>query len=483
WSQQPPQIWLIHPGDVDLSDPEILEDLTNRLDRPAFKQVAEADIASRDPRKPAHAEEIDAQRGGLRTAGRLATTIFLHSLARTGVAGIDLPSLLAATLRPTDQPDTLARVLDELRQRSWFLATDEQRERYWFATEPQLQKIIDEERARIPVTLAKELIGERIEKIFQRSVLVPVFFPSDPTDLADEADTPKLVILHFAAATTTADEEEIPALVRTLFERAGQNSFRTYRNNVVFLVADREAVGQLVERARTLLAMERLLQSQDGLLDESKRRELERRKNGEELQLRVAIMRTYRFLFYPQGDVAIHGLPLQREMLPVREQGTVAGNQTTVVEQRLRDLEKLRRAEEGKGLPAPALVRQRAFGSQEYLSTLELRRAFAKYTGLPILADAANAVREIIRLGIRARVWVYYDASAGEAYDADSGREPSIRLADDTFVYLPEAAARAGLSFVRPQAPSPPPLPERCPVCGEPTAQCRCGEEVTLQPL
>uniref|UniRef100_A0A7C1FSU8 DUF499 domain-containing protein n=1 Tax=Thermomicrobium roseum TaxID=500 RepID=A0A7C1FSU8_THERO len=477
WNRQPPQMWLIHPGDVDLGDPDVLEDLTNRLDRPAFKQVAEADIASRDPKAPAHAEVIDAHRGGRRPAGRLATTIFLHSLALTGVVGIDPPSLLAATLRPDDQPDTLARVLDELRQHCWFLATNDQRDRYWFATEPQLQKIIDEERARVPVTQAKELVCERIETIFQRSVLVPVFFPSDPAELGDDADQPKLAVLHFDAVTTTADEEAVPALVRTLFERAGQNSFRTHRNNVVFLVADREAVEPLVERARTLLAMERLLQSQNGPLDEGKRQELRQRRDEEELQLRVAIMRAYRFLYYPQGDAAINSLPLQREMLPVREQGTVVRNQTTVVEQRLRDLEKLRRAEEGKGLPAPALVRQRAFGNREYLSTLELRRAFAQYTGLPILADAANALREIVRLGIRARVWVYYDAAADEAYDADSGREPSIRLADDTFVYVPEAATRAGLRLVRPVPPPPPPLPARCPVCGEPVAQCRCSLE------
>lgn len=296
--------------------------------------------------------------------------------------------------------------------------------------------------------------------------------------LSDEADHPKLVILHFDAVTTTADEETVPALVRTLFERAGQNRFHTYRNNVVFLVADQGAVEPLVERARTLLAMERLLQSQNDLLDEGKRQELTQRRDEEALQLRVAIMRAYRFLYYPQGDVAINSLPLQREMLPTREQGTVAGNQTTVVEQRLRDLKKLRQAEEGTGLLAPALVRQRAFGNQEYLSTLELRRVFARYTGFFILADAANALREMVRLGLRAKAWVYYDAAAREAYDADLDREPSIRIAEDTFVYGPEAAARAGLSLVRPVAPSPPPLPARCPVCDEPIAQCRCSQEI-----
>lgn len=178
WNRQPPQMWLIHPGDVDLGDPDILEDLTNRLDQPAFKQVAEADITSRDPKAPAHADVIDAHRGRLRLAGRLATMIFLHLLALTGVVKIDPLSLLAATLLPDDQPDTLARVLDELQRYCWFLATSDQsrqdrneqqskeHKRYRFATEPQLQKIIEEERARVSVTLAKELVCERILRRF-----------------------------------------------------------------------------------------------------------------------------------------------------------------------------------------------------------------------------------------------------------------------------------------------------------------------------
>ena len=38
--------WLIHPYHLDLAQPQIVEDLTSRLDRPKFRQVIEADIAS-----------------------------------------------------------------------------------------------------------------------------------------------------------------------------------------------------------------------------------------------------------------------------------------------------------------------------------------------------------------------------------------------------------------------------------------------------
>ncbi|MCS7051486.1 MAG: hypothetical protein NZL87_07715, partial [Thermomicrobium sp.] len=481
WSQPRARTWLIHPGDVDLGDPEIVEDLTSRLDRPAFKQVAEADIASRDPRRPAHAEEVDQGYGEERPAQRLATTVFLHSLTQTGTTGIDQPSLLAATLRPGDQPATLERVLEALRERCWFLEVDERGPRYRFTTEPQLAKVIEEERARLSFVQAKEFLCQQIEAIFHRSVLVPVFFPSEPADLPDDAEAPKLAILHFDAAKTSADDDTIPSLVRTLFAQAGQAGLRLYRNAVVFLVADRHEVDAMVERARTFLAIDRLLNSPtvEGSFDERKRNELRRRYDEGRLQVRVAIMRAYRFLYYPHGDASADGVPLHRDILPVQDQGKVERNQTQVVEHRLQTLEKLRRVDDGKGLPAPAFVRARAFGIQERLSTAELRRAFFRHTGLPLLTDAVNGVREIVRLGIRAGEWVYYDAGAQQAYDRASELDPTVRIAEDAFVYTPEAAAREHLPLVRPRPPQPVPTVERCPVCGEPTASCRCGNGIT----
>ncbi|MCS7295456.1 MAG: hypothetical protein NZ761_08670, partial [Dehalococcoidia bacterium] len=87
-------------------------------------------------------------------------------------------------------------------------------------------------------------------------------------------------------------------------------------------------------------------------------------------------------------------------------------------------------------------------------------------------------VREIVRLGIRAGEWVYYDAGAQQAYDRASELDPTVRIAEDAFVYTPEAAARENLPLVRPRPPQPVPTVERCPVCGEPTASCRCSIEI-----
>ncbi len=59
WEEQSADVWLIHPHHLDLAQPQIAEDLTSRLDRPKFRQVIEADIASPLMGTSSHAQELD----------------------------------------------------------------------------------------------------------------------------------------------------------------------------------------------------------------------------------------------------------------------------------------------------------------------------------------------------------------------------------------------------------------------------------------
>jgi hypothetical protein len=65
-------------------------------------------------------------------------------------------------------------------------------------------------------------------------------------------------------------------------------------------------------------------------------------------------------------------------------------------------------------------------------------------------------LRRTIREGIRGGEWVYYAASEGKGYDAESP-EPLVEISGDTFLYTQEEAARVGLPLVRSVPPSPPP--------------------------
>lgn len=484
WTQRLPALPAIHAHHIDLSVPEIVEDLTSRLDRPLFKQVIEADIASRVTGQSAHAEEIDAEFGGRDLARRLATTIFLHSLAQSPGAGVEEQWLLGSVLEPGDDPVLARRALDRLLDRCWYLADDGRRFR--FGTEVQLPKLIADEKAMVSVMLAKGMLEERIRQVWRPGALQPVFFPNEPAEVPDDTGSPKLVIVHFDAAGTTGSDTEPPEFVRRLFELAGASgTFRRYRNNLVFLVADREQRPTLIDQAKQYLAIDRLVNDParaSSLTPEQKRRLREMRDQAE-LSLRIAITRAYRYLFYPASDGAgtFSGgsIPLAREILPPQDQGQVKQNQTEVVVRVLRELDKLRLGDDSP--PPPAYVRARAWeGQRGSVSTEDIRRAFAQRVSLPMIADP-NLLKRTIRDGIRAGEWVYYAAREQKAYDRES-REAAIELSEETFLYTPEEAARVGLPLDRPTPVIPP--PKLCPVCRQPVERCTCGiDKIVTPPL
>jgi predicted AAA+ superfamily ATPase len=137
WQTRPADATLFHLHHLDLGDGGIADELTGRLDRPRYKQVIEADIASGVPEAPAHAEEIDTE---WRNAGRpavavkAATTVFLHSLTQQAAAGARTEEVNLAVLSPGDEPALLDQALKELERRCWHV--EYEGERWRFQPEP-----------------------------------------------------------------------------------------------------------------------------------------------------------------------------------------------------------------------------------------------------------------------------------------------------------------------------------------------------------
>lgn len=459
WQSQPQQTWLIHPYHVDLAVPDILEDLTSRLDRAKFKQVAEADIVSPQIGIPAHAAEVDhgfVASGKPPYARRLSTAIFLHSLTQGIASGVELPELLLATVTPDqangDDPAVVTRALESLYQKAWFLEYDGYR--YRFKTEPSLNKIVEDETPLVGLTRVKQEIEDRVRRIWRLGFMKPVPFPDTPAELDDDAGKPKLVIMHFDAVKLPADLEEPPDLVRRLYERAGAlGSFRAYPNNLVFLVADSDQVDNMVAVTRRYLAINRITGSAQRMQEFHKEHQQELRKMGEvaELEVRIAITKAYRYLFYPSSDAPAHNGYLRRETMPPQEQGDIDQDQTNVVVRVLRNLQKALTADDPPR--SSQYLRAKAWDkNQVTMSTEDLRRAFACKIVLPLLLDV-NQLRRSIETGVKSRTWVYYSAAENFAYDHES--PPAMwQISDDTHLFLPEEAARLGLRIKGKWAPT-----------------------------
>lgn len=487
WQKKPANTWFIHPYHLDLAEAQIADDLTSRLDRPKFRQVIEADIVSPLLGTTAHAQEIDQPlvlAGKPSYAQRLGATIFLHSLTSGIASGVDSADLTLASLTPDanqsgDDPAIVGKALERLMDKAWFLEYDGHR--YRFKTEPSINKIIADEMLQVSKIKAKAEIDGRIKQIWKKGYFKPVYFPVEAVDVDDDSEAPKLVVMHYEACSASAGISTPPDLVRKIYEYSGtMESFRKYQNNLVFLIADLDQVDNMVSVARRYLAIGRIVDDPERMneFNKEQRDRLRKERDAAELDVRVAITKAYRYLYYPSSDAPKSDAYLLRETLPAQDQGDVDKDQTNVILRVLRALKKVLTADDDQlsGL----YVKSKAWDqNQQSMSTDDLRKAFARKIGLRILLDLGQ-IKKTVKNGVDQKVWVYYDSQEGFAYDHESP-PPVWQISDQVLLYLPEEAQRLNLrikgKWVDGGGGDGEPK-ETCPVCGMPEDQCICGVDI-----
>ena len=486
WEKRQKNTFLIQTCHLDLSVEDILNDLTSRLERPKFRSVVEADIVSPLMGSKAHAQIIDepwilASKRPYAVCS--STAAFLHSIVQGTASGVDPADLMLAVLQPGDDPALLQKALNRLYDSCWFLEYDGNR--YRFKTEPSLNKIIEDEMQLVGQTKAKEELDSRIKGIWKKGPLAPEYFPAEAAEVDDDTKEPKLVVIHYDAAFVSVEKDEPPELVLKIFEKAGvSEGFRTYRNNLVFLVADKDQTSTMVDGMRRYLAIRRIVNDSERFKEFSKtdREKLKADMDEAELLVRVAITKSYRFLFYPSADAPKRTGNLQREALPAQDQGDVKKDQSQVILNRLKGLNKALTAEEPV-MPAAFLKSKAWPGKQTSMTTEAMRKAFAQILSLKMLLDV-NQLKKTIKNGIDQGTWVYYDTARERAYGKDSPA-PMIQISEDIVLYLPEEAERIGIWPPKDYCPKCGKsktecacAPETCPVCHQPVLLCTCGKVV-----
>jgi predicted AAA+ superfamily ATPase len=474
WNNQPANIHLFHIHDLDFQLDDVANDLTSRIERPSYRQVIEADLVSAQQGSQAHTQELDQGRvadGKSPYAYRLASTIFLHSLTQGIASGIDPADLAEAVLCPGDEPAYLKRVLGELEDRCWFLDYDG--DRYRFKTEPSLNKLIADEAQAIPTTRAKQDLESRLRTVWKKGIFEPRWFPSEAAEVDDDAGAPKLAVIHFDAATAkdTDEHQMAPDLVVKVFEHAGSmEGYRSYKNNVVFLVADEEHVDRMVYQMRRHLAISRLVNdaTRMGEFTKDQRGKLKAARDAAELDVRIAITKAYRFVYYPSEDAPKKCRGLRRHTLPAQDQGDVKSDQSQVILRVLKGLGKTLTSDDPP--KAAAWLKAKAWPmNRDQITTEEIRKEFARRLNLPILLDI-NQLKTTIKSGITVEAWVYYVADEQVAYGPNSP-PPLVICSDDAVLYEPSEAKSQGLTIKGDEAPS-----QECPLCQK--WPCECGRDL-----
>jgi hypothetical protein len=164
----------------------------------------------------------------------------------------------------------------------------------------------------------------------------------------------------------------------------------------------------MVEIAQKHLAINRILSDRDRMneFNDEQQNKLKGMQEASELDLRIAITKAYRYLYYPSADTQGN---LARETLPAQEQGDVEKDQTTVLLRVLRQLDKVLTAEEQP--LAAAYVKAKTWqANRASMTTEELRRAFSQRLGMRILLDV-NKLKTTIKDGAKQGTWIYFDSA------------------------------------------------------------------------
>ncbi|MBD1812659.1 DUF499 domain-containing protein [Microcoleus vaginatus DQ-U2] len=434
WENRDGWMLMIHTHHIPIGmDGEITNDLTSRLQRSPLRNAIGADIYNPDGR-PAYAQLQD---GEWIAAGKppfstwVARSIFLHSLTQGNSSGIRLAELNLSLLTPGVDSGFVDRALERLTKVAWYLDFDPVTSLARFKEEPSINKIITEEKEQVGVVLAKEDLRTRRDSIFAKKFFTLVSNIESPGDVDDNPDDVALCAIDFDEATVNASTDAAPELIERIFNNSGESGkFRTYRNRLLFLVANRLELETAIDNAREYKAIQNILKSQNRLADlsGSQQKQLKEREGAKDIAVRVSLTNAYRHLFYPSNDQVKAPKGLMHYTLTAQDASMVKGknNQQDVILKALKDCGKIR-AEEAKPF-APAFILQKVWpAGLDSWTTKALRDAFAKDLSLNILLDAeVSMLRETIREGLKMGNW-----------DMKVGERLFIKT-DDSMLTLPE---------------------------------------------
>ncbi|MFG2067746.1 ATP-binding protein [Micromonospora tulbaghiae] len=433
---------VINVADIDYGSGPVLNHLTDGLGRGEFAGVARGDFAG----PTSHAEAVDDEvfPGRPPYATRVARTVFTHSLEMKVNVGAARNDWLLGTLRPGEDPAILEKALTESEKVFWHLAFDGARWR--FNVEPNVNAILETEKRNIANTRVSAVVDDLIVRAYSNDGGVgAIHFPAGPSEVPDQPNL-RVVVVHHNVLTASNQKADQPAptLVEMLDQVGSSGAPRKYRNAVAFVVADETQVEALKDRARALIAADTLAvdRARLGQFSTEIRKKIEAYQKNAALEARVAVTRCYKHVYYPANEKA-SGYLRHRDLPPEKQGDTKTA--TSAVLNLLIDEGKIRNEPftysylRSKTWPEP----------KRSVTTTEIADWFWIDHTSPIIRNP-SLLREAIVGGIKNDSWVYYDATTGKAYTANTMAGLSVEFRSDAEVMTVAEATGRGLLVRKP---------------------------------
>jgi len=145
------------------------------------------------------------------------------------------------------------------------------------------------------LTVSKLLDDEELEAIFAKGPTLGLdrkFFPTVSINIPDRP----LVTLVVVAPEQSYQDTEVFKQIKTLTNQHGE-SYRTFKNALIWCVADRNNAATLYVEIRELLALQAIEDDEYVDLDDTQRKPLLEAKKRAERDVKEAVWRSYHYLF------------------------------------------------------------------------------------------------------------------------------------------------------------------------------------------
>jgi hypothetical protein len=373
---------LILTANVDLANAALRRELVKHVGN-EYESVINADITGVDSNSARINSQMGSEYSKYKIATALSTAIFLYSFGKQGVGA---QRVKLAFTRSTMEPsislvvtEALGKMVDEL----WYLHTDDSRTSYYFVSQPNLNRIIvDKSESITELTIDEEML--KFATTLAGSSLEVLLWPKSSADIPDTKRI-KLVMVdpgHLSGLKATRD------FLSDLYENYA-SSYRTYKNNVLFLILNKDEFEGVRKSIRRLLALGAIREDRFIVqtLTEESRKTLDGKLRDARQDVEVRLTSAYKFLIKggsssPPIDL---GLP-------------VAGDKLNISR---RVYERLKEEEILLDKIAPKTILDKVFSeSDERKSVKEIWESFFRYSQLPLIENE-NVLKSSIFQGVK----------------------------------------------------------------------------------
>ncbi|MCX8151317.1 MAG: DUF499 domain-containing protein [Candidatus Bathyarchaeota archaeon] len=469
WKIKENDAYLIHPHHIDLSVPEIVQELTTRIDEEKYSNAIASDVYAHGGRKAKAQQKDEDYKSHFQAPlfRRTCNTIYLYSLtgAKEEAKGIDTDNLIAILATPTHEEHTQYykdQILPAIANNFWYI--EPIGNRYVFKKEPTENRIIDQESQNVTNAKITKTIQTKLQELFTQKGKTHFYieiFPNDPSAITDDT-TLKIAILNPLLGHTIPSEEHAPEnIAQFILNRDARGNLRAFRNNT-FLLAAKEGSWETLRdaTARYEVAKSLVEDPEKYGISHDKKKNLTQKQITYEGAVNEAIRASFTYIVY-----ATRGGKIEAKSFRPSGYGTAQPGQEILWHVLANVLHRV--TDEPLD---PDYVKVEAWPAQaQETTTRALFEGIHKKTGT-VLPENQSLFEKTILEGIKRAEWILIQQ--GKPYTQENPPN-HVTISSDSRLLLPEEAGKQ--NFTDPKG-------HLCPNCTNWPCQCR-KEPKTTTPL